>query len=102
MELIALGAAAALAGLVRGFSGFGTAMIFLPVAGRVLGPFEAIVALIVMDIIGPIPLIPRAWRDADKRALGWLVGAMCLTLPIGLAVLSVAPEVLFRWLVSLV
>ncbi len=34
-------AVATVAGLVRGFSGFGTAMVYLPVAGQILTPFEA-------------------------------------------------------------
>ena len=37
--------AALLAGLVRGFSGFGTAMVFLPIASQYLTPFESIASL---------------------------------------------------------
>ena len=31
-----------LAGLVRGFSGFGTAMVFIPIAGQVLSPIATL------------------------------------------------------------
>jgi len=51
-------AAAAVAGLVRGFSGFGTAMVYLPVAGQILSPFEALTTLLIMDLVGPLPNIP--------------------------------------------
>ena len=36
-------AAALVAGVVRGFSGFGTAMAFMPVAGAILSPFAALI-----------------------------------------------------------
>lgn len=97
---LALGAF--LAGIVRGFTGFGTAMVYLPVAAQVLTPFEALTTLLIKDLTGPLIHVPRALREghpADVARLG--VGAL-LGLPLGVWVLSqVAPEV-FRWGVSLV
>ncbi|MFK7876472.1 MAG: TSUP family transporter [Paracoccaceae bacterium] len=94
--------AAALAGLVRGFSGFGTAMIFLPFAAQVLPPAWAILVLIGMDSLGPIPVLPRAWRDSNRVQLSILLGCACLSLPLGVAALSVfAPET-YRYIVSTV
>ena len=52
-----LAAAVFVAGMVRGFAGFGTAMVYLPVAGQILSPFEALTTLVVMDMIGPLPHI---------------------------------------------
>ena len=91
-----------LAGIVRGFAGFGTAMVYLPVAAQVLTPFEAITTLLVKDLVGPLIHVPRALRDGQpgdvaRLALGALVG-----LPVGVWILTqVAPEV-FRYTVSLV
>ncbi|MEO0943640.1 MAG: sulfite exporter TauE/SafE family protein [Pseudomonadota bacterium] len=88
------------AGLVRGFAGFGTAMIFLPVAGQVLGPFEALTTLLIIDLTAPLIHVPRALRDghpADVVRLG--LGA-AIAVPFGVWALTlVAPEV-FRWGVS--
>ena len=90
----------ALAGLIRGFSGFGTALIYLPFAGQVLSPFEALTTLIIMDLIGPLPLVPQMWRKSHPRDVLRLVGGMAVLLPVGLYVLSlIAPEI-FRYLVS--
>lgn len=95
-------AAAVLAGIVRGFSGFGTALVYLPVASQFLPPFAAITTLIVMDLIGPLPNVPRALRDGQPQDVGRLLGGLIVTLPIGIAVLTfVAPEA-FRYAVSLV
>ena len=43
--------AAFVAGIVRGFTGFGTAMIFLPVAGSFLSPITALTVLTVMGFL---------------------------------------------------
>ncbi len=97
-----LAAAAFVAGLVRGFSGFGTAMVYLPVAGQVLSPFAALTTLVSMDLIGPLPNIPRALREGARGDLLWLLAGTGLGLPIGVWALSqVAPEI-FRYGVSLV
>jgi uncharacterized protein len=100
--LVWLVIAAVAAGVVRGFSGFGTAMVFLPVAGQVLSPVGALVALTVMDLVGPLPNVPRALRDAHRGDVLRLCAGLVVALPVGLLVLtSVAPEV-FRYSVSVV
>ena len=93
-------AAAFAAGAVRGFAGFGTAMVFLPAAGQVLSPVWALIALVVMDAFGPLPNLRRARRDGRPGDLGWLLGGMVAALPLGLMVLYVAPAEAFRYAVS--
>jgi len=94
--------AAVAAGIVRGFSGFGTAMVFLPVAGQILSPVAALVALTVMDLFGPLPNVPRALREAHRGDVLRLCAGLVVALPVGLLVLtSVAPEV-FRYGVSVI
>ena len=50
--LLYVASTALIAGVVRGFSGFGTAMIFLPVAGKYFDPVTAIIVLTIMDLCG--------------------------------------------------
>lgn len=99
-ELWLLAAAAFVAGLVRGFSGFGTAMIYLPVAGQILSPFAAITTLVVFDMIAPLPTVPRALRDGHKADVLRLIAGLILGLPLGLFLLSLASPELFRYAVS--
>lgn len=94
--------AALLAGLVRGFSGFGTAMIYLPIASQFLTPVEALVTLTIMDSLGPIPAIPRAAREADWPDLRRLLLSLVFFLPIGLWLLVSVPPETFRLSVSVV
>ena len=93
-------AAALIAGLVRGFSGFGTAMVFLPVAGQVLPPVSAITAMIMMDIVGPLPNVPRALRDGEPGDVLRLSAGALIALPVGLALLLAIPPEVFRYTVS--
>lgn len=96
--LLVLGAA--LSGVVRGFSGFGTALIFIPFAAMVVPPVWVLIILVIMDMIGPAPNLPRAFRDGDSGQVGWLLLGAVLFLPLGLAVLvRVSPD-LFRYAVS--
>lgn len=96
-----LGLAALLAGLVRGFAGFGSGLVFMPFAAAVLPPAQAVVALVVMDVLGPLPNIPAALRTGDPREVGRLALGMAVGLPVGLAALVLAAPETFRWGVSL-
>ncbi len=90
------------AGVVRGFAGFGTAMIYLPVAGQVLGPFEALTTLIVKDLTAPLMHVPRAVKDGHPGDVVRLALGALLAVPIGITVLAVVEPEVFRWGVSLV
>ena len=92
--------AAILAGLVRGFTGFGTAMVYLPVAGQVLDPVSAVVTLVVIDFIGPLPAVPGAWRDAHRRDVMRLAVGALAGMPLGLMVLLVLSPDHFRAVVG--
>jgi uncharacterized protein len=101
-ELALLAGATFVAGLVRGFSGFGTAMIYLPVAGLILSPFAALTTIVIFDLVGPLPNVRRAFREGEPADVGRLLAGLVVALPLGLYVLTlVAPEV-FRFAVSII
>jgi uncharacterized membrane protein YfcA len=62
-----IAAAAALAGIVRGFSGFGTAMVYMPVASALYEPKIAVVQLFNFDVVATLPLLVGAWRRCLAR-----------------------------------
>lgn len=99
--LIFISLGAFLAGIVRGFSGFGTAMVFMPIAAQFLSPFEALTTLLVKDLVAPLMHVPRALRDghpSDVLRLG--VGAV-IAVPLGVFLLTLIEPATFRWSVSL-
>lgn len=94
--------AAFLAGIVRGFSGFGTALVYLPVAAQFLSPFAALTTLIAMDLVGPLIHVPRALREGQPLDVLRLGAGALFAVPVGIWVLSRVDPVIFRWAVSLI
>ena len=88
------------AGLVRGFTGFGTALIFVPVAAQFLPMTEVILILATTGIFSTAALVPRAWPVADKSEVAWLAVAAALMVPVGLWVLGLLDPVIVRWLAT--
>ena len=97
-----LGLAAVLAGLVRGFSGFGSGLVYMPIAGAVLPPAQAVAVLVVMDLLGPLANLPGALRTGTPREIGLLGLGMLPGLPLGVAALFLVDPSMFRWSVSLI
>jgi uncharacterized membrane protein YfcA len=98
--LIWLFAAIGFAGLVRGFTGFGTALIFVPVAGRFLPPEQVIATMAITGVLSSATLFPRAWKTADRAETGILVLAAFVTIPIGLWLLTLLDVLTVRWSVA--
>ncbi|MCV2868951.1 sulfite exporter TauE/SafE family protein [Defluviimonas sp. WL0002] len=89
--------AAAVGGLVRGFAGFGGALIYMPAAATVLPPVWALITLTLMDIAGPLPNLRGAWQAARRREVAVLLSGAVVALPIGVWLLSRLPQDPFRW-----
>ena len=100
--LIFISLGAFMAGLVRGFTGFGTAMVFMPVAAQFLGPFEALTVLLIKDLIAPLIHVPRAMRDGHPRDVLRLGFGALIGVPFGVFLLTLITAETFRWGVSLV
>ena len=98
--LVWLAVAVFFAAIVRGFCGFGSALVYLPVAAQFLDPPSAIASMIVFGMIGPIPLIPRALRDSVPNEVIRLGLAGGIGIPIGVLLLTRLEPEMFRWLVS--
>lgn len=82
---------AAFAGLVRGYSGFGFAMIM---ALGMLGsraPTDVIPTVLLLDLVGSASLWRRALRDSHRRLTLRLVGGLSLALPVGVLALAWVP-----------
>jgi len=96
--LLAIG----VAGIVRGFTGFGTALVFVPVAGIFLAPQTVVGVITLTGIASTTALLPRAWRQADRREVGLLALAALLTVPFGLWLMQALEPVTIRWVVAAV
>src|SRR5215472_17387339 len=99
--LILLGLSAFVAALARGFSGFGSALIFVPLASTAIGPQAAAPLLLLIDGVTAVGLVPNAWRHADKRDVGTMsIGALA-GIPLGAWILVKSDPLLIRWAIAL-
>lgn len=89
-----------LGGLVRGFTGFGFAMVFMPLASTVLGPVGALALIWVVDAPFSLPLGLRSARKAEWGEVVPLLVAATVTIPIGLSLLVWLDPGTMRWLLA--
>lgn len=98
--LVGLAAAAAVAGLTRGLSGFGSAMVFVPIASALTNPPTAVVLLFVTDTLLTVPMVVSAARRCTWREVLLLAAGAACTAPIGVWLLVVLDPTVMRWLIS--
>ncbi|HMK78191.1 MAG TPA: sulfite exporter TauE/SafE family protein [Xanthobacteraceae bacterium] len=90
-------ATAFIASTARGFSGFGAALIFLPLAATVVDPKIASPLLLVTDAVLAAGFIPNAWRGADKREVGIMGLGAAIGIPLGTVLLVRIDPLHIRW-----
>ncbi len=94
--LVWVTAIAGVAALVYGFAGFGSALIFMPLATIFLPPPLAIAAFSLSAMGSLFTVFPGAWKAADKRATLMIVAMSIAFMPAGIYLLRIAPEVTIR------
>lgn len=85
------------AGLARGFSGFGAALIYMPLASALVGPKMAAVSLLIADAVMTLPMLPHGWRNANRREAFLMLAGAIVGIPIGALALSNLPPLVLRW-----
>jgi uncharacterized protein len=84
----------------RGFSGFGSALIFMPLASSMASPRLVATLLLIIDFVAAAPLLPGAWQKADRKATGIIAIGALIGVPIGTYLLSRLDPVTIRWIIS--
>src|SRR5436309_7775137 len=97
---MAICAIAFVSGTARGFSGFGAALIFMPLASSMAAPRLVAALLLIIDFVAAAPLIPNAWRQADRKATAVIVLGALVGVPIGTYFLTRLDPVTTRWIIS--
>ena len=100
-EWIALAVATAVAGIVRGFAGFGAGMVMAPAFSLLVGPARAVPTLILLEIAVGLRLIPEALPAIRWRSLLVLVVPASLAVPLGSRLLAVSDPDRIRVAISL-
>nr|WP_246523103.1 sulfite exporter TauE/SafE family protein [Neoroseomonas eburnea] len=95
-RLLAAVLATVVAGLMRGYSGFGTAVILAPVYSLLWGPRAGVPVMLLMELLVSLQLLPGALKDADRRVVLPLGGAAAVATPFGAWILLTADGDLLR------
>lgn len=91
-----------LAGLARGFSGFGSGLIFMPIASAALGPKVAVASLLVFDfIVAGLPVIRNFDIERARRLLP-IALSISAVIPLGGWVAASGNPDVIRWSLSFV
>ena len=94
-------AVAALAGVTRGFSGFGGAMVYMPLIAAIYDPRIAAVTILLVDFVSAtpfaIPEVPPLHLARGRAALGRHGGRGCRSASWLLIVLD---PIVLRWFIA--
>jgi uncharacterized membrane protein YfcA len=97
---LAICAIAFVSGTARGFSGFGSAQIFMPLASSLAAPPLVAALLLIIDIVAASPLVPNAWRHADRKAVAVMALGALVGTPLGTYALTQLDPRTTRWIIS--
>jgi uncharacterized protein len=90
------------AAAIRGLTGFGMAIILVPLLGLVIAPAEAVIVGILLQLlIGPVG-IRKIVADAERHSALAIAGWAVLATPFGLWLLKLTPPDIARLLIALV
>jgi uncharacterized membrane protein YfcA len=87
---------------VRGYSGFGSGMIWVGGLSIVFPPLVVVPTIFLLDLAASVHLVPRVWRQADWRSLRWILAGMLLATPFGIQILASLPAPPLRAAIALV
>jgi len=96
-RLIAAVVVAMLAGVVRGFSGFGSALIYVPLIAAIYEPRIATVSFAIMDYVCVLPYAVRAFPRARWHEVLPAFAAALVTVPLGTMMQNAVDPIALRW-----
>jgi uncharacterized membrane protein YfcA len=99
-RLVTVAAVAMLAGVVRGFSGFGAALVYVPLVGAAYDPPTATTSVLMLSVIFSAPFAIHAFPRCDWRSVFPLAFAASAAVPLGAAALQLIDAVIMRWIMS--
>ncbi|HKS63459.1 MAG TPA: sulfite exporter TauE/SafE family protein [Xanthobacteraceae bacterium] len=91
---------AGLSGLVRGFSGFGSALIYIPLVSAIYEPRIAAATLLLIDFVSSTPFSVREFSRCNWREVAPVALAAALMTPVGVLALVFADPIVLRWIIS--
>lgn len=92
-----------IAGVVRGFSGFGAGLIMVPSLALIAGPAIAVPVVVLIEALAAVQLVPGALRHVRFRAIVPLSLAAGVSIPLGGTLLAALdPALMLRGISAVV
>ena len=91
---------AALSGVVRGFSGFGSALIYIPLMAALYDPRIAAGTLLLIDFVSGVPFAFVSRKICNWSEVAPLAIMAAIGVPFGTFLLLFADPIALRWLIS--
>ncbi|WP_421870521.1 sulfite exporter TauE/SafE family protein [Motiliproteus sp.] len=88
------------AALVRGYSGFGFSALTIASLSIVIPPVQIVPAILLVEIVAGIGMLPSIWKDIDWRQLRLIGFGALFATPLGLMLLAGLPSQWMRILIS--
>jgi len=79
------------AAVVRGYSGFGFALLGVSALTLLLPPAAVVPPIFILEVAASLHLLPGVWRDIHWRALFWLTVGCLVGTPFGVYALAHVP-----------
>jgi uncharacterized protein len=92
---------AAAAGFVRGFSGFGSALIYVPLVAAIFEPQIAAATLLMIDVVCGVPFAVRELPRCNWSEVVPITIATILAIPIGTTALLLIDPTILRWIIAI-
>jgi uncharacterized membrane protein YfcA len=94
---------AALAGVIRGITGFGGAMVMSPPLALLLGPLVTVPVVLLLEGVAAAPMLVETRRLVRWRVIGPILAMAIVTVPIGAYILVKAdPQTMRRVIAAVV
>jgi uncharacterized membrane protein YfcA len=88
------------AAFIRGFTGFGLAVVGVPLLSLFFAPAEIVPSIMILAIIAGLQLIPKIWRNVDWRLLLPTILGAAIGTPLGTWLLAGVSANLMRVLIG--
>jgi len=101
LTLILAIAIAIAAGVVRGITGFGGAMVMSPPLALLLGPRLAVPVVLLLESVIAAPMLFQTRQRVNWRVIGAILAAACACIPLGVLVLASTDPRAIRYAIAI-
>jgi len=101
LTLILAIAIAIAAGVVRGITGFGGAIVMSPPLALLLGPRLAVPVVLLLESVVAAPMLFQTRQRVNWRVIGAILAAACSCIPLGVLVLASTDPRAIRYAIAI-